>query len=271
MSSPDEKTGPIPERDQTSIQTFGLGIDENENPAVCVFLRYLDQLSPEHQQHWRTYMSHSPAKMHINYYKPSYLGEIYENNSGIAAIRIAISSINHICKEIWKCALFRNEVPAEIHYNLSPFMRPSKFDYHSFVHELDKLVSENINEKFFEGRVEIYDVKNHQDGTFERQRKGTLTLLEQWLFSGEIDWRNNAEEARREIIQPLRRIRRERQAPAHSIVKNEFDPRYTELRRDILQDAAFALGNILHVLLTHPGSPQVRLPEWFKEARIEII
>ncbi len=269
--SPNEKTGPIPDRDQTSIQTFGLGIDEDENPVVCVFLRYLDQLSAEHQQHWQTFLSHRPALMHVNYYKPSYLGEIYENNSGVAALRLAVNSINAICNQVWGSQLFRMPVPDEVHYNLSSFMRPSKADYFSFVHELDKLLSENINEEFFDGRVERYSTERHSDGTIERRRKGTLTLLEEWLFSGEINWHGAADKARQEIISPLRRIRRERQEPAHTIVRNEFDLKYTAQRREILRDAAHSLGNILHVLLTHPRSPQIRLPKWFEDARIEII
>jgi hypothetical protein len=210
-------------------------------------------------------------RMHVNYYKPSYLGEFYENNSGIAALRIAISSINKVCIEVWGAPLFRITVPDQVHYNLSSFMRPSKADYFSFIHELDKLPSENINEAFFEGKIDLYSLLNHPDGTKERRRKGTLTLLEEWLFSGEINWSEEAGTARQEIIEPLRFVRRERQKPAHSVVTNEFDLSYTAQRRKVLGDAAFALGNILHALLTHPRAPKTRLPKWFEEARIEVI
>ena len=96
-------------------------------------------------------------------------------------------------------------------------------------------------------------------------------MLDEWLFSGGIDWHGKDEEARREIVRPLRRIRHERQPSAHSIIKNEFDIKYVKLKREVLEDAAFALGNILHILLTHPCSPEVRLPKWFEEGRIEAI
>ena len=39
IMSETEKTGPTPERDQISIQTFGLGIDSADDAVVCVFLR----------------------------------------------------------------------------------------------------------------------------------------------------------------------------------------------------------------------------------------
>jgi len=266
-----DKTGSIPERDQISVQTFGLGMDNDHNPLVCVFLRYLSQLSPEHQRHWQTYLAASPALMHKNYYKPSILGEVWENNSGISALRFAIASINKVCMKIWAVPLFLNEVPENVHYNLSPFMRPTKSDYLSFAHELDKIISENINPTFFEGKLERYSLVNHADGTIERKSKGTITLLEEWLFANRRIAESDAAEVRREIIEPLRKVRRERQPGAHSIIKNEFDIKYTDLRRKILRDTAFAIGNILFMLMSHSNAPRIRLPKWFEEGRIEVI
>ena len=39
-------------RDDVLLESFGLSYDENHNRAVAVFLRYLEGLSPEHQQIW---------------------------------------------------------------------------------------------------------------------------------------------------------------------------------------------------------------------------
>jgi hypothetical protein len=179
-----------PERDKTFLRTFGLGMDAAHDPRVCVFLRYLSEMTPEHQQHWQTFISQQPALMHENYYKPALLGEFYENNSGIAAIRFSVASINSVCKQVWDAELFRNPVPDNVHYNLSPFMRSSKSDYLSFAHELDKLISENINPSFFQGKVDPFTLITHDDGIVERKTKGTLSQLEEWLFSGEIRWQD---------------------------------------------------------------------------------
>lgn len=270
MMSESEATGPIPERDQTFLQTFGLGIDDNKDAVVCVFLRYLSQFSPEHQRLWETYLSHKPALMHENYYKPSILGEVWENNSAISAIRFAVSSINKICKTIWDESLFLNEVPSEVHYNLSPFMRPTRSDYLSFAHELDKLTSENINAKFFDGKIERYTTTQHPDGTTERRNKGTITLLDEWLFDGEMSWKEKSE-ARQETIAALRQVRRERQPAAHKVIQNEYDRQFTGFKRKLLLDTAFALGNIFFVLSKHPRAPNLRVPDWFKEGRIEAL
>jgi hypothetical protein len=264
-----EKTGPTPERDQVSIQTFGLSIDNADDAVVCVFLRYLSSLTPEHQRHWETHLSAKPALMHENYYKPSFLGEFWENNSAISAIRFSVSSINAICNEIWEQPLFLNEVPSDVHYNLSPFMRPTKSDYLSFVHELDKLVSENLNPSFFDDKVQAFRVVNHSDGTMERVNKGTLTRLDEWLIDESLTT-EDAAELRNQIIKPLRRVRHERQPAAHTIIKNEFDKRFTHLKRELLLDVAFALGNIFFILSKSRGAPTIRAPRWFEEGRIEV-
>jgi hypothetical protein len=271
MMSESDRTGPIPERDQTFIQTFGLGLDKDQNPHVCVFLRYLSQLSPEHQRHWETYLSADGPLMHENYYRPSILGEFWENNSGIEAMRFSISSINKICEEIWSGKLFLNVVPNTVHYNLSPFMRTTKADYLSFAHELDKILSENINLKFFDGKIDRYSVTAHADGTVERKQKGSLALLDEWLFQGTTIPQPELEEARKQMIEPLRKVRRERQSAAHAVIQNEFDLKYSQKRRELLRDAAFAIGNIFYLIRAHPKSPEIRVPRWFDEGRIEVI
>jgi hypothetical protein len=246
-----------------------LGIDNADDAVVCVFLRYLSGLTPEHQRHWQSHLSVKPALMHENYYKPSFLGKFWENRSAISAIRFSVSSINAICNAVWRRPLFLNLVPDDVHYNLSPFMRPTKADYLSFVHELDKLVSENLNPSFFDDKVEPYRLINHQDGTMERTNKGTLTRLEEWLVPQALS-AEDANELRDQIIKPLRRVRHERQPAAHTIIKNEFDKRFTLLKREILLDVAFALGNIFLILSRHSGAPAIRVPRWFEEGRIEV-
>ena len=43
----------IYERDQVLLETFGFAYDENLNRAVASYVRYLADLSPEHQQIWK--------------------------------------------------------------------------------------------------------------------------------------------------------------------------------------------------------------------------
>jgi hypothetical protein len=73
------------------------------------------------------------------------------------------------------------------------------------------------------------------------------------------------------IIGVFRKIRRERQPAAHATVTNEFDTEFVSKKRALLLDAAFAIGNILFVLATHPQAPKQRIPAFLEEARIEAL
>jgi len=42
------------DRDKVLLDTFGIAYDSNRNRVVVVYLRYLADLNPEHQQIWNT-------------------------------------------------------------------------------------------------------------------------------------------------------------------------------------------------------------------------
>jgi len=270
MKSETEKTGPIPERDQIYVQTFGLGIDDDTHPLVCVFLRYLSKLSPEHQRHWETFISNKKALIHENYYRPAILGQVWKNTSALEAIRLSIQAINKICNALYQGPLFLQPAPSLLHYNLSPFMRPTKNDYLIFVHELDKILSENINIKLFDEMLNRFDVVNNSDGTIERKPKGSIQLLEEFLVAGILD-SETIEIVRKEIISPLRKVRRERQPIAHTVIQNEFDIAYIERRRELLKGAAFALCGMFYMFRRRPRAPQIPMPDWLETGTIEVL
>ena len=63
------------EADKVILQTFGFGYDDAMHRAVCVFNRYLSDLSPEHQQIWKARELAGGYKLHPAYYASSILGE----------------------------------------------------------------------------------------------------------------------------------------------------------------------------------------------------
>ena len=72
----------FPDRDKVSLQTFGLGISHKRIPHVVVYLRYLANLSPEHQQYWNSYLVSDDVRMCRQYYQSSLLGESHEDPDG---------------------------------------------------------------------------------------------------------------------------------------------------------------------------------------------
>jgi hypothetical protein len=266
MSVRDSEYEQIAERDRVFVESFGLGLDEQGHPVVAVFLRYLAYLTAEHQQYWNSYTVNRPARIHPNYYRPSILGEFWTNNGALAALRLEIEKLNELSEAVWGHRLFRLAVPPEPHYTLTPFMKPTKAELLTFAHELDKLISENLDKTAV--RQMLSDAGVILDS--ETDNLGTLKLLETFLFSGLIKWEDEAQ-ARAEIMGPLRELRKLRQKPAHSVVTNKHDPEVYDRKRRLLGDIVFALGSILMVLKKHPKAPQIDLPEWFTAADVEIL
>ena len=65
----------MPEKDKILLQSFGFSFDKNGNRAVAVFLRYLANLSSEHQQIWKAKELSGPRHLHPDYFKSSVVGD----------------------------------------------------------------------------------------------------------------------------------------------------------------------------------------------------
>jgi hypothetical protein len=51
----------MPEKDKVLLQSFGIGYDRDRNRVVAVFLRYLADLSPQHQRIWQAHEMSGPC------------------------------------------------------------------------------------------------------------------------------------------------------------------------------------------------------------------
>ena len=144
-----------PERDKVSLQTFGLGFDEQRNPYVIVYLRYLAGLSAEHQQYWNSYLASGDVRMSEPYFRSSIEGKFWANRSVRHAIAEEMRLIRALTEAIWGRSLFRAPPEGDIPIGLTSFLRPTAENFNRFVMALDKLLSESIDVKFFEGKVPL--------------------------------------------------------------------------------------------------------------------
>ncbi len=257
-----------PERDKVSLQTFGLGFDENKNPYAVVYLRYLAGLSAEHQQYWNSYLASGDVHLSEPYYRSSIEGQFWKNRSVRYAIVEELRLIRELTEAIWGRNLFRAPPAGHVPIGLTSFLRPTAENYNRFVMALDKLLSESIEVKFFEGKAPLETEIIRPDGKAVVQRKGTLTLLEEWLLK-EIKWEN--EDAFREVvIQPLRKIRHLRQTPAHAFTPDTFSKRYQEERKQLLRDVFNSLSNIRATFAKHPRAYHIQTPDWLDNGRIDV-
>lgn len=60
----------LDEEDQILLETFGIGYKEEHERVIVVYLRYLSDLTPEHQQRWFTYIEKNECQ------------EVYEEGYG---------------------------------------------------------------------------------------------------------------------------------------------------------------------------------------------
>jgi hypothetical protein len=257
-----------PERDKVSLQTFGLGFDEQRNPYVIVYLRYLAGLSAEHQQYWNSYLVNGDVGLSEPYFRSSIEGQFWTNRSVRHAIAEEMRLIRALAKAIWGSSLFRDSSEGDVPIGLTSFLRPTAENFNRFVMAFDKLLSESIDVKFFEGKVPLETETIRPDGKIVVQKKGTLTLLEEWLLE-EITW-DDPNAFREVVIQPLRTVRRLRQTPAHTFTPDTFSASYRETRKQLLWDVFNSLSNIRATFARHPRASQIQIPDWLNDGRIDV-
>ncbi|MGA8171673.1 MAG: hypothetical protein WB816_12705 [Methylocystis sp.] len=257
-----------PERDKVSLQSFGLGFDDQRNPYVIVYLRYLARLSAEHQQYWNSYLGGGDVRMSEPYFSSSILGEFWKNRSVRHAIVEEMRLIRALTEAIWGCSLFRAPPEGTIPIDLTTFLRPTAENFNRFVMALDKLLSDSIDGKFFEGKLPLETETSRPDGKIVVRKKGTLTLLEEWLLQ-EIIWSDRAA-FRKVVIQPLREVRSLRQKPAHTFTPDTFSAEYHTKRKRLLWSVFNSLSNIRATFAKHPSAGNIPISEWLDDGSIDV-
>lgn len=102
----------FPERDKISIQSFGLGFDEEGLPHVVAFHRYLANLTPEHQQYWNSFRTSGKVLICEPYYRASIIGDFWSNRSVRHAIEEEMRLINEMTMAAFGKTFFRHLVDA---------------------------------------------------------------------------------------------------------------------------------------------------------------
>ncbi len=215
------KAPDLPERDKVLLNTFGIGYDKHRNRVVVVYLRYLSDLSPEHQQFWLSHIISDECSMNSDYARATINGEWPEYHSAYRALITEIIELNKLALLIGKAVLFHDTFENSRPAGFLPMLRPTMHNFHDFVHLLDKMVSENINRDFFRGEISLEQEIPRRDGKVQVQPLGTLTLLRDWLRA---HYRTeDGEDVSDGIVAPLKHVRDLRQRPAHVIEQDQYD------------------------------------------------
>lgn len=246
------------EEDQIFLKSFGLGFNSSSNRLIAVILRDLGRLSAEHQVYWSTKeVSASECKVLTDYYDNIIQGSWITSRSVFNALIDEINAIYKLTLSIFGVPLFRKELDGDHRpKNFTFFFSPTTKNYYDFINLLDKYISENLNKSFFEGKLDLEERKPIGDDTFERIQKGTLRLLEEWI-STVFSYADDS--IPKEIMKPLKKVRKERQSPAHKVIDNSYDPSLVDLQKDIMGGCYLSLGSIRRNIQTHPEAKNVEL------------
>jgi hypothetical protein len=262
----DEYGKHMPESDRILLQSFGFAYDPSLNRAVAVFLRYLADLSPEHQRIWNTKLLNDEYKLHPDYYRSSILGQWYEGVSMFDAFTEELHCINEMCKLIGWPPLFRQEFREGTRPKTFAFLiRPTLTEFNGFCHLLDKMMSDNLNRDFFKGRVSMETEHKRNDGKVEVRHKGTIQMLDDWIRTR---FRPTDRQPIDDMIAIFKEVRQRRQRPAHGISEDAFGQKYFREQRELMIKAYDSVRTIRLMLANHPKSTACEVPSLLQEGRI---
>ena len=260
------ETGQMADSDQILLQTFGFCYDDDLNRAVAVFVRYLSDLSPEHQQIWKAKELEGTYRLHPDYYRNSILGEWGEGISIFDAFLEEMRIINQMAEAMGRPQFFRQvfqegEKPREFGF----MVRPTLKEFNDFVLLIDKMISDNINSDFFRNEVPYEREEIRRDGKVIVRPKGTLSIMDDWIHR---KYRTDDWKPIEEMLETFRDIRKKRQKPAHAVNENVFDQKYFHEQRQLIIRAYQAVRTLRLMLGNHPRTKDVKIHEIIRDGKI---
>jgi hypothetical protein len=258
----------VRESDQVFLKTFGLGFDKDKNRVAVVFLRYLSDLTPEHQTFWKTNEITDGCKMLAEYYENTIAGNWTDSYSMFSAFLEEQNTLNKLSKAILGEPLFNKTFQDENRpEEFTFFFIPTTKNYNDFVHLLDKMISDNINKGFFKKDLDLFELNEIKPGVFERKEKGTLRLMEEWL---NLVIKMEKEDGVKELVKPFRQVRSERQSPAHKINQNIYDKSLFKKQMDLVTDVYYSMRSLRHLFQKHPKAKHIEIPDWLDKGKIKM-
>jgi len=143
--------------------------------------------------------------------------------------------------------------------------KPTRSEYNSFIHALDKMISENINRDFFKGKIDLNEETELRNGKVRIIDKGSLKLLDEYLKKY---WRFPDSKPKNEMIKTFKTIRAMRQKPAHQIIDDYYDSGYYKRQRNLIYKAYEGIRTLRLILTNHPKAKSYVPPKLLQEGRI---
>lgn len=245
------------------IKDYGMAYSKDApfERVICVFLKDLSDLSAKKQQLWKSFEKENQEKYFVNndFVKNLECGQWSDNLWTFEAVLRIMILINAQCNAIGIPPLFLktyNVDDMEWPEDFRIIFSPTKKNYHNFLLVIEKLFIGKINIHTFLRKAPY--VKNIERKDENDKDKSSLNMLEEWLNKN-IRFKNGCA---KDIVKPLRVIRRERQIPAHELEENEYSLKYYEIQNKHISDIYWCLSNITIFLSKHPLACSVEIPDY---------
>ncbi|MBZ0272402.1 AAA family ATPase [bacterium] len=246
----------VRDHDQIMLQTFGFCYDKDDYRFVAVFTVYLSKLSAEHQIIWKAREMSGEYIIHPVYLEQSY-GNFPDKIPLTAAFVEELHVINLMCAAMGRIGLFRNTFYENPPKKFSFLVRPTLAEFNEFVLLIDKMISDNIDKRFFRDDISL-EIRNELDGgEVKIDQKGTLAALEEWIG---YRYRPKDPVPLKQAFATFRRIRKLRQKPAHSIDEDVFDQKLFKDQRQLLLDSYIAIRTIRLLFANHSAVKSAKIP-----------
>jgi len=252
--------------DQILLQTFGFCYDSEMNRAVAVFVRYLSDLTGEHQQIWKARELSQKHRLHPDYYRNTILGDWGTKTPIFSAFLEELQVINKMAEVMGRPHLFKEDfsttsAPREFSF----LVRPTLKEFDAFIHLLDKMISDNIDKAFFKNDISFEIEERRPEERTVIRIKGTIAALGEWLH---LKFRMSDYSPVDEMISCFRSIRQKRQRPAHAVDKNIFDQKYYREQRELIIKAYESVRILRLVFANHKGCGNVEISETVRNGEI---
>jgi hypothetical protein len=244
-----------PERDKVSLAHIGFAYDTSKydptNPEsllvrrAVAFYGDLARLTAEHQQRWWSYRVDDDGLSPHPVWYDMQMGRWPDGSGPFTRLHAEMENINHLWTTAFGAPLFRTtDKPRELGW----LLRPAQRDWDEFVHQLDKLLADNLDAK-------ALDAAGAPTTNAAGDKVGTLGRLVEFMIKHKVD-----PDAARSVMKPLRDVRTARQQPAHKIAPNTRDRTLVHKQVDLLWQVNSSLMDIQNWLSTHPKNRGLEIP-----------
>lgn len=239
--------------------------------VVGVFLRYVDDLAPTEQQHWKLHevFDRENYRLHPDFIRTHLRAEFPQKLSPFVAMLEEMALVNKMCEAIGYPRLFRKIYESGARAtepglreprprDFGHLVRPTMKELRDFTAMLDKMLSDNMTNEFFRAEIpEMFLEVPGPEGALVRRTKRSLELLKEWL---DLVVKVEPEGLAVFTHKTFRDIRNARNPDAHTIRDNDYDETIYAKQRKLITNAYVAVRTIRQILQGHPLANAVHVP-----------